>query len=314
MVEEDLSGKQESRKEEDEVPEAHKAQWPTEYKARIDKLTAQREAARLEAKAEKQAKAELEAENADLKARATQTPTLAPTPANPLAHVQTIQQLRATEAELEKWLEWSRLNPNGATDVVVGKDEKGNEITQDFDAAEVAKLHNDLDRTLRKAIPQRETYLQTRAQQDAIAKADYPELFNEESEDYQLGRMVLEQMPDLLRFPDALLNVGIYVDGLKAYRARKQEKISQESRNAGKNGEKVNPAVAAFTRPQPTRAPKLPNVQRPSTNGEARPDQEVEDAEKRAVESGGRGEAMTDLVRSLRSAQRNNRGGQRLVA
>ena len=139
-------------------------------KALAAKAQAEAEAARL--------KGELEALNQQL----AQASRPAPTPNDPLADVYDEASLRRAEAQFEEVIELAEKNPDGAYDVVVGKNPDGSEKKRDFTRDELIQLKIVAQRGLRRDIPQRQAFLAQRAQMDAKAVEVYPELQDKNSD------------------------------------------------------------------------------------------------------------------------------------
>src|SRR5215510_12682022 len=92
--------------EEEKPPQEPKKEESDKVQRRIDELTAKRKAA-------EERVSSLETELADLKSKFQAPPPIAPTPANPLADIDTPDQLEAKKKLILEARNWCIRNPNG---------------------------------------------------------------------------------------------------------------------------------------------------------------------------------------------------------
>lgn len=116
-------------------------------------------------------------------AQLQQTVAPRPTEDNPFVDVQDVNALDRLERSYEKTIDLADENPDGAVDVVIGRDPAtGREIKQDFTPEQLMSLRKKADKAIRKFIPERRDYLAQRAVADAQALEVYPELKDPESD------------------------------------------------------------------------------------------------------------------------------------
>lgn len=196
----------EAETEETEEEKDPESGLPQSVQKRIDKLTAEKYAAREEAEA-------LKAEVSALKARQS-PPVVAVTADDPLAHINSDQDLANLEAQYRTVKRFCQLNPEGG--VVKGTDAKG-EVTETFISPERAReLLVQAEEGLSDAIPKRREYIKQATAFSAEAKATYPQLFTTGSEDGQLAITFLKMAPWVRKFPDWQLVLGDYIQGFRA--------------------------------------------------------------------------------------------------
>lgn len=300
----------------DELSEEQRKTWPAEALGRIHKTTAQREKFKTEAATERQARTAAEARAQELEQRLQQQPpppTLPPTQDDPLADVQTPDQLQQAVREFEALHEWTTLNPNGVENVPTGqKDAQGNPITRDFSAEEVARRRVFAERALRR-IPEKQQYIQNRQQFDGLARQIYPDVFNPTTEEGKIAQQLQTALPEIFRFTDGSLWLA------RAVRQYHNEMAEQQSKAAGKtvvqqHGRTApSSTVEKLLRKHPPIAPSVPTA-RGTRVAPARDEGDVKAATDRFVTSGGNDEALEDMVSALRDAQKPDRNGSRAPA
>lgn len=305
--------------------------WPDSARQRVSKLKSKRDEykTRAETEAEKRTAAERERDDAragqaELKQRLenTRPVQMAPSAQDPLADVEDEAGLQKAVADYEALLEFAEMNRDGKEGVVIGKDAAGNPTTRDYGPEDMARIRIEAEKALRKHVPAKAAYLQDRKASDAAAREVYPELFDTGSEDYQLARSLVQQVPELMRFGHAWLNVGRFLRGYKAEQqemaARKNGRIpvKEHARGNGNGRQAGAPAlqengrskIEAFTRPQPPIAPSTPKVR----GGSAAPvtmDGEIKAARERLADEDS-DEALEQLVNARRAIGRQRGGRQ----
>lgn len=176
---------------------------------RIDKITAKRREA--EEKAE-----QLEAELSDLRTKLDSTPpvTLAPTPADPLADVETSEQLEDRIATAKKVRRWALEHLEGGTVT----NAKGEEVY--YEPAQVRQYLANADEVLTEHAPKRQQWIAQRQTVLPEAKAAYPQLFKSGSQEQQILRETLKAFPALRGMPNLELVIGDAIAGQQMRFAR----------------------------------------------------------------------------------------------
>jgi len=169
--------------EEEEQPELKPAakkgdEWPESAKVRVAEEAAKRR--RAVDRADKAEARALELEQQLAKAIAPQ-----PTEDNRFIDVQDLAQLDGIERELEKSLDLAEENPDAIVEKVVELEKKksGIDLLEKYTPEQIlAFTKRKAEKAIRREIPERRTYLQQRADEDAKAAQIYPELQDPESE------------------------------------------------------------------------------------------------------------------------------------
>lgn len=202
----DPSQPEETPEVEGEEAEAPKEE-PASVQKRIDKLTAEKYAAKEEAE-------QLKAQNAQLLARLQTSQVQVPvTPDNPLSNIHSEQDLATRESQLRAARKFCMLNPDGG--MVVGTDDKGQPTETVLSAEKVRELLVQSEELLTEKIPQRREYLRQAAGFNQEARTTYPQLFTNGSEDGQLAVTFLKMAPWVRNFPDWQLVLGDYISGFR---------------------------------------------------------------------------------------------------
>jgi hypothetical protein len=174
-------------KAEGEVDEdAVKLEYP-KFKARVDKLTAQ--------------KKELETQLAAAQAKAAeqQQPevvAVAPTESNPFSNLLTLESVTQEAQQAESVIKWATENSEGV--VVKGKDGKETEYTSE----QVAKIRYNAEKAIRSDLPKQWRYVQESQHFNTVAEAEYPWFKDKTSKDYVEAQAALKSFPELLRFAE----------------------------------------------------------------------------------------------------------------
>jgi hypothetical protein len=186
-------------------------EWPSSAKERVAEETAKRK--RANERAEK-----AEALVAQFQAQLAQSVAPQPTEDNPFLDVQDINKLDALQQSYEKTIDLADENPEGAVDVVIGRDSSGREVRKDFTPEELAHLRKKADKAIRKFIPEHRTYLQQRAVADAQALEVYPELKDPDSEFTKAAAYLAQQLMSgrVQKDPSLLVWIGHAVSGYQA--------------------------------------------------------------------------------------------------
>jgi hypothetical protein len=279
--------------EEKPLSDQEKKTWPAEAVNRIHKATRQREAARTEAK---QLREQLQA------ATRVVPPASA---ADPLADVSSPQELQRAVTDYENLLQFAETNPDGAVDVIVGHDAKGQPITQDFSAKEMAEIRSKAGRILRQAVPARAGYLREQQQHEAIARQVTPAMFDPEAPEHKEYQTILQHVPELTRIPGYQRWIGWALIG-KQVEADARQAAAEKNGAAGKGNGKTavaNPKAAPFLRTHGPVAPGVPAARLSREDAAEKGSKaRVTQAQERVLAGDGE-EAEVDLVDSLRSGQ-----------
>lgn len=206
---EEKEAESESETKTDAPPVAKKDDvWPPSAKQRVAEETEKRKRAQ-----ERADKAELLAQQ--YQAQLQQTVAPQPTEDNPFIDVQDINKLDSLQQSYEKTIDLADENPDGAVDVVIGRDNSGREIRKDFTPEELSHLRKKADKAIRKFIPEHRTYLQQRAVADQQALAIYPELQDPESEFTKIAGVLAQGLMSgrSLKDPNLLVWIGHAVRG-----------------------------------------------------------------------------------------------------
>jgi hypothetical protein len=213
-------------------PEEHSA-----VQKRIDELTAKRKTAEEKAAA-------LEAELLDLKTRFSAPPPVAPTPANPLADIENMNDLAKRYELVQKAHDWAMENLEG------GEVDRGEGKREFMEAAQVRKLWRQATELIRDHFPKQAAFIQKKAEHDAEAQKAYPNLFKPGTEEYNTYRSWQTVFPEARRYPDLALIVG---DALRGQKIR----LGQANKGKANNGN-VNGEHRPLAAPAPSSAPRIP--------------------------------------------------------
>jgi len=260
--------------EEDEKPES-KDQEPEssdKIQKRIDRLTAEKHELREE-------RDSIKAELAALRQQAeSKPPVVTVDPDNPLSSFTDAAALEAEINKAQAVLDWAEDNRDGGS-VTIGGEEKF------YDAEAVKQIRANAKSLLRNA-PKQQEYIQLREEMLPMAKAVYPELFQQGTVPKAYLDASLKAYPWLTRFPGYELIVG---DAFVGQNMR-EAKLAQQQRKQSASQAKKSPAAAA-------KVPKTPSpVARPKVSGsEAALRQKAE----RVFKSGGNAEALTDYLEAI---------------
>jgi len=209
--EDDKSEDKKDDEEEEEAPEGEEDKSVKKLEKRIDKLTRRRKEAETAAES-------LRAENETLKAEVEKRSAikLEPTADDPLADMDSVEDLETKVSAAKKVRAWALQNPDGAT--VTNPD--GTE--RYVDRAEIARYIAQTDSLLTDHAPARREYLRQREAILPEAKSTYPELFKTGSAEHKVLVDTLKQVPALKRLPgyemvigDAMLGMNVRLERAK---------------------------------------------------------------------------------------------------
>lgn len=293
-----------------EVSDEERKAWPKDALNRIHKATAKRNEERdARTKAEQRA-ADLEAKLKDTEAKlnGTQPFVITPTRSNPLADVNTPEQLQTAVSELEEGLEWATRNADGAADVVIGKDAAGKEIVRDYSREEMAEQRLFFERALRRSVPERAAYIERAQVADSYVAQRYPEIVAKETPEAKEIADILQKVPEITRLPHWRLALAWAIRGRKA---EAEDLAAAEKANGNSNGkgktDNVRPELKPFLERQPAKAPGVSQPRSGGDNGagangnRGKQSARIDEAKDRVLAGEGE-EAEEDFIASLRSA------------
>lgn len=212
---------------------------------RIDRITRKRREAET-------ALEELREEHDRLKGEfESRTPIrLEPTPEDPLADIETADDLESKVSAAKKVRAWALANPDGAT--VTNAD--GSE--RYVDRAEMAKFIAQTDALLTDHAPARKEYLREREAILPEAKSTYPDLFKPGTQQHQVLIDTLKQVPALKRLPGYEMVIGDALLGmqLRMERAAKSKDADATKKSAPTAG-KSKAIAPAIPKPSASRPP-----------------------------------------------------------
>jgi hypothetical protein len=147
-------------------------------------------------------------------------------------------QLNQIEGEAETALDWCDdflgKNPEGA---MIGEGEKARFI----EPKEIAAHRRMAEKVLRGTPIRREQlrkFNNERGQFDQVARAEFPEVFDKGTKEYQAAQAILTELPMLKGHPAMNFALGVMLEGYKVLNARKAGKDrGQKSEVRGQNGD-----------------------------------------------------------------------------
>lgn len=255
-AEADLSQEPDSEKAEEATDEAdsdkddaekeeEKAAVPEKLLKRIDKLTAKRR------EAEERADT-LETELSDLRAKldASTSVQITPSPSDPLADVETPDQLEERVTVAKKIRAWAIKNLEGGT----VQNAAGEDVY--YEPSQVREYLATADELLTEHAPKRREWIAHRSQVVPEAKAVYPQLFKSGTPEHDMLRQTLKAFPHLKSMPNLEMVIGDAIEGQKLRFARIE--AAQKKAAAASSAESKNPAKATSAPPSPAKGAKVP--------------------------------------------------------
>ena len=230
-------------KSDDDAEEDAPAPTQDKLLKRIDKITAKRREA--EERAE-----QLETEISDLRAKFDAAPpiTLAPTPADPLADVESPEALEERISIAKKVRKWALENLEGGTVT----NAQGEEVYHE--PAQVRQYLANADEMLTEHAPKRREWLTQRQAVLPEARTAYPALFQAGSPEQAMYRETLKAYPALKNMPNLEMVIGDAIEGQKLRFARQQ--AAQKAASAPKSS--AAPVKSAPSTPSPAKGQKVP--------------------------------------------------------
>lgn len=205
---------EESDPDEQQKVEDEDSDLPKGVKKRLSRLAAKKREAE-----ERLQKAEQELEELRMKASA---PSKGEKDANPFSHIMDEQALADAAEKARQVRDWCEENPYGGT--VVKSD--GTEI--EIDEREARRMKVQALRDIEKNIPQQHANIQARRKFDPIAETTYPWWKKKDSTEYKTAQALLQNFPELSKFPDYKLVVGDFIFGMTARQARQAKNAPQQ--------------------------------------------------------------------------------------
>jgi hypothetical protein len=209
----------EAEAEDQHVPE----DWPATAKARVAEEARKRRDRTIE-------RDQWKAEAAKLFLQLNEITSQKLRPTKVLSEVVDRQSLNAAENHWKEIRRFARTNPDGAEDVLVGKDANGNDIRRDYSREEIIQMGLDADEAL-ELLPARAAFVAEAEAQIAQAKAVYPDLWKA-TEAGQQAAAIVQRAPWVLQEPDWPFVIGDYLAGRKM-RLAKQGKGGGPASKAG---------------------------------------------------------------------------------
>lgn len=236
----------EGLKPEEEKPpeEPKKEELSDKVQKRIDELTARRKTA-------EERVTSLEAELTDLKTKFQAPSPVAPTPASPLADIETDSDLAARTNHILEAKSWAIQNLDG------GQVADGKGGTQWIDGPTVKSILANAETMLSKHIPERREFIANKKVWDAEARREYPALFKEGTEPYKVFQTWMNVFPECRKFPDTAIIIGDALVG----------KQIRENRAKARNGKLPPSNQHPLAAPAPHASPRVP--QSKALSGEA---------------------------------------------
>lgn len=234
----------ESEEDKDDAePEEEKNPVPEKLLKRIDKITAKRR------EAEERAET-LESEVSELRAKldATVPIQVTPTASDPLADVETPEQLEDRVATAKKIRAWAIKNLEGGT----VQNAAGEDVY--YEPSQVREYLATADELLTEHAPKRKEWISHRSMVLNEAKAVYPALFKAGTQEHESLLATIKAHPYLKNLPQLEMIVGDAMEGMKLRFARAE---AAQKKAASSKTESKSP-VKASNPPSPAKGARVP--------------------------------------------------------
>lgn len=205
---------EESEPDEQESEEDDEAQLPKGLKKRISKLNSKRKEAE---DALRKAQEEIE----ELRKTVSNPQPSRNKDDNPFAHITREEDLASAAEKARKVRDWVEENPYGGT---ITKSD-GTEI--EIDEREARRMKVQALRDLEVNLPTQQANIQARRKFDPIAEQHYPWWSKKESTEYKTAQALIQNFPELAKFPDYKLVVGDFIFGMTARQGRQAKNAPQ---------------------------------------------------------------------------------------
>lgn len=234
----------ESEEDKDDAePEEEKNPVPEKLLKRIDKITAKRR------EAEERAET-LESEVSELRAKldATVPIQVTPTASDPLADVETPEQLEDRVATAKKIRAWAIKNLEGGT----VQNAAGEDVY--YEPSQVREYLATADELLTEHAPKRKEWISQRSMVLTEAKAVYPALFKAGTQEHESLLATIKAHPYLKNLPQLEMIVGDAMEGMKLRFARAE---AAQKKAAASKTESKSP-VKTSNPPSPAKGARVP--------------------------------------------------------
>lgn len=238
----DSESKPEDAEKDDAEPEEEKTPTTEKLLKRIDKITSKRR------KAEERAET-LENEVSELRAKLeSSTPVqITPSPSNPLADVETSDQLEERITTAKKIRAWAIKNLEGGT----VQNANGEDVY--YEPSQVREYLATADELLTEHAPKRKEWIAQREMVMPEAKQFYPAIFKSGTQEHEMLKATLKEHPYLRNLPNLEMIIGDAMEGMKMRFARAEH----AKKNATKPSESKS-NVRASSPPSPAKGARVP--------------------------------------------------------
>ena len=238
----DSEEKPDDAEKDDAEPEEEKTPTAEKLLKRIDKITSKRR------KAEERAET-LETEVSELRAKLeASTPVqITPSPSNPLADVETSDQLDDRISTAKKIRAWAIKNLEGGT----VQNASGEEVY--YEPSQVREYLATADELLTEHAPKRKEWIAQREMVVPEAKQFYPALFKVGTQEHDMLKATLKEHPYLRNMPQLEMIIGDAIEGMKMRFARGEH----AKKNASKPAE-LKSQVKVSSPPSPAKGARVP--------------------------------------------------------
>lgn len=236
------SEKPDDAEKDDAEPEEEKTPTAEKLLKRIDKITSKRR------QAEERAET-LETEVSELRAKLeASTPVqITPSPSNPLADVETSDQLEERITTAKKIRAWAIKNLEGGT----VQNASGEDVY--YEPSQVREYLATADELLTEHAPKRKEWIAQREMVVPEAKQFYPALFKVGTQEHDMLKATLKEHPHLRNLPHLEMIIGDAMEGMKMRFARAEQSRKNASRPAeSKSNVKVS------SPPSPAKGARVP--------------------------------------------------------
>ncbi len=242
LSQEDDNDKPDDAEPDDAEPEEEKTPTSDKLLKRIDKITSRRR------EAEERADT-LETEVSELRAKLeASTPVqITPSPSNPLADVETSDQLEDRISTAKKIRAWAIKNLEGGT----VQNASGEEVY--YEPSQVREYLATADELLTEHAPKRKEWI---AQRDMVmpeTKQFYPALFKVGTQEHDMLKATLKEHPYLRNLPHLEMIIGDAMEGMKMRFARAGQATKKATAKVESNSH-----VKASSPPSPAKGARVP--------------------------------------------------------
>lgn len=238
----DSEEKPDDAEKDDAEPEEEKTPTAEKLLKRIDKITSKRR--RAEERAET-----LETEVSELRAKLeASTPVqITPSPSNPLADVETSDQLEDRITTAKKIRAWAIKNLEGGT----VQNASGEDVY--YEPSQVREYLATADELLTEHAPKRKDWIAQREMVMPETKQFYPALFKAGTQEHDMLKATLKEHPYLRNLPHLEMIIGDAMEGMKMRFARAEQSRKNASRPAESKSN-----VKASSPPSPAKGARVP--------------------------------------------------------